>query len=339
MSRPARLMTRLASVALAAALALAGQNATAGPITASYLAAGVQSPNFTTTCGSATSCYYGTEAFTNWAGGDFTSTFQSGGSNFDANTYIRGVYTANGDPNWTKSAANQYGGANGTAAFPSITGTTAPGDAYVIRLSNSPNIPGVNYFGIWISALDAANSLQFYSNGKLLYSFGATDLQTALGTCSTSNAYCGNPTTPFKGQNATEAYAYVNFFDTVGYFDTVVLYESSTSGFESSNHAVAYINPLVVSGTTFTTQDRPPSAAANAKFAGIVAIPEPATVMVVFTALVVLIVRDRRRRAAHAAVERNAVESAKPRKGRKRRRRSRPAQFGWPATTPSRFNA
>ena len=337
-SRRKRLSTCLASVGFAAALALAGQKATAGPITASYLAAGVQSPTFSTTCGSATSCYYGTEAFTNWAGGDFTSTFQTG-SNFTADTYIKGVYTANGDANWTKSAANLYGGANGTAAYPSITGKTSPGDAYVIRLSTSANIPGVNYFGIWISALDAANSLQFYSNGQLLYSFGATDLQTALGTCSGSNAYCGNPTTPFKGQNSTEAYAYVNFFDTVGYFDTVVLYEASTAGFESSNHAVAYINPLVVSGTTFATQDRPPSAAANAKFAGIVAIPEPATVLVVFTALVVLIVRDRRRRAAHAAADRGVSEGANPRKGRKRKRRSRPAQFGWPATTPSRFSA
>ncbi len=328
---------RLASIAVAAALAsFTGQDASAGPITASYLAAGVQSPNFPTACGSATSCYYGTETFTNWTGGDFTSTFQTGTSNFNASNYIKGVYTANGDTNWSKSAANQYGGANGTLPYPELFGNTSPGDAYVIRLSTSASIPGVNYFGIWISALDASNNLQFYSNGKLLYSFGVTDLQSALGTCSTSNAYCGNPTTPFKGQNSSEAYAYVNFFDTVGYFDTVVLYNTTSSGFESSNHAVGYINPLVVSGTTFTTTDQPPSAAANAKFAGIVAIPEPATVMVVFTALILLTCRHRRRRAAQVAAERNAVEAAKSR--RRRRRRSRPAQFGWPAMARSRFN-
>ena len=339
MSRPACHPARLASIAFAAALALAGQDASAGPITASYLAAGVQSPNFSTTCGSATSCYYGTEAFTNWAGSDFTSTFQTGTSNFTASTYIKGVYTSNGDPNWSKSAANQYGGANGTSPYPELFGNTSPGDAYVIRLSTSANIPGVNYFGIWISALDASNNLQFYSGGKLLYSFGVTDLQSALGSCSTSNAYCGNPTTPFKGQNSGEAYAYVNFFDTVGYFDTVVLYNTTSSGFESSNHAVGYINPIVASGTTFATTDHPPSAAANAKFAGIVAIPEPATAAVVLTAIVVLIIRDRRTRAAHAAVERRVAESAKSRKARRRKRRSRPAQFGWPATTQSRFSA
>lgn len=78
----------------------ARQEASAGPITPTYLAAGVQTANFSTACGSATSCYYGTEAFSSWAGGDFTSTFQTGTSSFTPNTYIKGVYTANGDPNW-----------------------------------------------------------------------------------------------------------------------------------------------------------------------------------------------------------------------------------------------
>ncbi len=331
---------RLTSVVAAAALALlAGHDASAGPITPTYLAAGVQTPNFQTTCGSATKCYYGTEAFSSWAGGDFTSTFQTGTSNFDSSTYIRGVYTANGDTRWTKSAANQYGGANGTGAFPSLTGSaTAPTSAYAIRLSTSANIPGVNYFGIWISALDAANSLQFYSNGQLLYSFGSTDLQAAIGACSTSNTYCGNPTTPFKGQNSTEIYAYVNFFDTVGYFDTVVLYQTSTSGFESSNHSVAYINPLATSGTTFSAPDRPPAAASGAKFAGLVAIPEPATVMLVFSALAVVMLRHRRRQPGQVTAGQSLAGEVQPRKKRKRKRRSRPAQFGWPAEARSRFS-
>ncbi len=329
--RPAR----LTGVAVALAL-FAGQGASAGPITPTYLAAGVQTPNFPTACGSATSCYYGTETFSNWAGGDFTSTFQTGTSNFDANNYIRGVYTANGDTNWSSSPANQYGGVNGTLPYPELFGKTSPGDAYLIRLSHSANIPGVNYFGIWLSALDANNNLQFYSGGQLLYSFGSTDLQAALGACSASNAYCGNPTTPFKGQNSSEAYAYVNFFDTVGYFDTVVLYNASGStGFESSNHAVGYINPIAASGTTFSAPDRPPGAAANAKFAGLVAIPEPATVMLVFTAFVVLVFRHQRRRVARVAAECSLAEAARP---KKRKRRSRPKQFGWAVTTRSRFS-
>lgn len=330
---------RLAMMAGAAALALCAiQGAHAGPITASYLAAGAQAPNFPTACASATSCYYGTESFSNWAGGDFNSTFQTGTSNFTGSTFIKGAYTANGDTNWSKAPADQYGGANGTAPYPELFGKTSPGDAYTIKLTRSANIPGVNYFGIWISAMDANSNLQFYNNGQLLYSFGSTDLQAALGACSGTNAYCGNPNTAFKGLNSAELYAYVNFFDTVGYFDQVVLYNPSAStGFESSNHAVAYINPLVVSGTTFNAPDRPPSAALNAKLATLVVnIPEPATVLLVFTALIILLFRYQRRRAARAVADVVAEKAKAPRK-RRRRSRSRPSQFGWPASTPSRF--
>ena len=331
--------TRLAGIAAATALAFAGQDASAGPITPTYLAASVQTPNFTTTCGSATRCFYGTETFSNWAGGPFTSTFQTGTSNFNSTSYIRGAYTARGDTNWIRAAADQYGGANGTAPYPELFGRTSPVNAYTVTLTTSGNIPGVNYFGIWISALDAKNSIQFFNRGQLLYSFGSTDLQAALGACSTSNAYCGNPTTPFKGQNSSEIYAYVNFFATVGYFDQVILYTENGPGFESSNHAVAFIDPLKTSGTTFNAPDRPASSAANAKLASIVVnVPEPTTAMLVFTALVVLTFRHRRRRAAQVAAERGATETALAFKGRKRKRRSRPAQFGWPTVARSRFS-
>lgn len=127
-------------------------------------------------------------------------------------------------------------------------------------------------------------------------------------------------------------------FDTVGYFDQVILYTENGPGFESSNHAVAFINPLVASGTTFSAPDRPASSAASAKLASVVVnVPEPTTAMLVFTALIVLTFRHRRRRAVQAAAERGAAEAALPSKGRKRKRRSRPVQLGWPAMARSRF--
>lgn len=332
--------TRIAGGTVAAALALfAGQDASAGPITPTYLAATVQTPNFTTTCGSATSCFYGTETFANWAGGAFNSTFQTGTSNFNATNYINGAYSAGGDVNWTRAPADQYGGANGTLPYPELFGRTAPVDAYTLTLTHSANIPGVNYFGIWITAIDAKNGIQFYNNGQLIYSFGSTDLQTALGACNLTNLYCGNPTLPFKGQNPNELYAYINFFDTVGYFDQVILYNPAGQGLESSNHAVAFINPLVVNGTTFTAPDRPPSAAVTAKLASLVVnVPEPATPMLVMAALTVLIACYRRRQAGQTAAGGDGEESAKPRR-KQRRKRSRPKQLGWPTMTPSRFTA
>lgn len=231
--------TRLMGLATAVVLMLStGQVAYGGPFTTSYLGAGVQTPNFPTACTSGQACFYGTETFSNWNGGAFKSTFSTGLSNLTASSYINGDYSSNGDPNWKKAPADQYGGSNGTAPYPVISGAASPGDAYAVKLTHSADIPGVNYFGLWISALDQSNDLQFYSNGQLIYSFGAPDLQAALGSCGTAGGYCGNPTTPFKGQNPGEQYAYVNFFDTVGYFDQVVLY-STSAGFESSNHSVA----------------------------------------------------------------------------------------------------
>lgn len=122
----------------------------------------------------------------------------------------------------------------------------------------------------------------------------------------------------------------------VGYFDTIVLYQTNNSGFKSSNHSVAYINLLTTNGTTFNAPDRPPAAASGAKFAGLVATPEPATVILVFSALMVVTLRHRRRLAGQAAAEVVSAESIQARK--KRRRRSRPAQFGWPTVGRSRFS-
>ena len=320
-------------------LAFAGQGASAGPITPTYLAATVQNPNFTTTCGTATSCFYGTETFSNWAGGNFTSTFKTGTSNFSATDYINGAYTAGGNANWTKAAADQYGGSAGTTPYPELFGKSTIADAYTIILTHSASIPGVNYFGIWLTALDAKNNIQFYNNGQLIYTFGSTDLQAALGACSISNLYCSNPTIPFKGQNPSEIYAYVNFFDTVGYFDQVVLYTANGPGFESSNHTVAYINPVVANGTTFNAPDRPPTTAVSTRLGSLVVnVPEPATPILVVTALIVLVSCFHRNQTGKAAAERDIAE-ARSRTRQKRRRRQRPKQIGWPAMAQSRFGA
>ena len=118
-------------------------------------------------------------------------------------------------------------------------------------------MPGVNYFGIWISALDVQNDLRLYdTSGKLLLDFTPGTLIAALGSCP-GTGYCGNPTTPFKGKDASEQFAYVNFFDTSGYFGAVQFYNSGSTGFESSNHAVAYFDPNTPFGTGLSTVTTP----------------------------------------------------------------------------------
>ena len=53
------------------------------------------------------------------------------------------------------------------------TGTTA---SYTINLTTTGWIPGVNYFGIWISALDAYNQLTIYDGSTLLTRLSPLDL-------------------------------------------------------------------------------------------------------------------------------------------------------------------
>ena len=112
-------------------------------------------------------------------------------------------------------------------------------------------MPGVNYFGLWFSALDAGNLLQFYDKGALVYSFSPADFINLVGACTGTNQFCGNPgppssPNPNNRNDAYQQFAFLNFFDTNGYFDQIVFSEptgASSDGFESDNHTVGYLNP------------------------------------------------------------------------------------------------
>ncbi len=100
---------------------------------------------------------------------------------------------------------------------------------------------GINYFGIWISALDAGNQLGFYKNNVLVYNFTPSILVAAVGSCpNASNAYCGNPNSQFPNSDTGEPFAFVNFLDTNGTFDSVRFVQSGGGSFESDNHTVGY---------------------------------------------------------------------------------------------------
>jgi hypothetical protein len=206
-------------------------------IVATYEPAGVQTPNTTELCAGSTECYVGMEDFNSWSGTKpFSGTYPelatvgslTGAINFD--------YTGS----LTRSAANAYGGAGGTGYYPTVTDSS-----YTLTLTVSGDIPGVNYFGLWFSALDNGNQLQFYENTTLLYTFTPADFAALVGACPGS-AFCGNPN---NGDDANEQFAFLNFFDEDGYFNKIVFTETTSAGFESDNHTVAYMNPVVPSGT------------------------------------------------------------------------------------------
>lgn len=140
-------------------------------------------------------------------------------------------------------AADQYGGAGGTGTY---IASARSQSGYTLSLRHDATIPGVNFFGLDVSALDGGNTLTFYRNLHPVAIFTAADFARLLGPCG-GGAYCGNPAT---GQNQNEAYGFISFTDQTGLFDQVGFTQTTGGGlFESDNHTVAYVTPTAVSGT------------------------------------------------------------------------------------------
>lgn len=242
--------------------------AIAGPITVTYEAAGVMTPQAASICGTTAGCTVGYETFSYVQAGSTTSYT----SNFSSGTGVASIYSGTYSP-LQVNAADQYGGAGGAGNYDAVFG-----GSNTLTVVNNQTGGGVNYFGIWISALDAGNQLQFYdASNTLIYTFTSQNLIAALGSCANGhagNAYCGNPSSPYYVDSG-ELFAYVNFFDTAGTFSKVVFTQAinSGAGFESDNHAVAYNRALT-------------------------ATPEPGTLAVLGAGLAALVLARRARRRA-----------------------------------------
>jgi len=86
---------------------------------------------------------------------------------------------------------------------------------------------GVSYFGMWWSAGDSGNILDFYSGATKIFTFTSSVLDGL------STSYNGNPNSAFHGQNSAQKYAYINFFVQSGsQIDKVI---ARGSNFESDN--------------------------------------------------------------------------------------------------------
>ena len=98
------------------------------------------------------------------------------------------------------------------------------------------------YFGLWWSAGDTNNKLEFLdANNNVVGTFLSSDITAAILRLPTSTqaSYRGNPTQTSK-TNTSEYYAYLNFFATGNTtFNKVVFTNIRSTGFETDNHAVA----------------------------------------------------------------------------------------------------
>ena len=220
-----------------AASALLAWPASADAVIQSYLGARVEalSPGNTA---SGTFSVVGTERFDSRP-----VTGNAGSAGFGTDFGTSGAITGTYSGNFSIHGADQYGGAGGGGGY---AVTFDHGAGYTLRLGHDASVPGVNYFGMALSALDGGNLLDFYRGGVLVYSYTPADLIKTLGAC--PGSYCGNPTSP--AQNTGEQYAFINFFDQSGTFDQVTFHQGAGfgGGYESDNHTVGYRTTQAVFG-------------------------------------------------------------------------------------------
>ena len=251
-----------------------GHAARADDVIITYSPATQVFPDYAALCANTSVCYYGTEDYSSLAGdidnssinttGTYTSSFTDGTNNI-ASSGISFVGNYAAGPNTTPGSdmvltpQNLFGGTNGNP-YVELYGGGDITTSYTVTLSSSglvgkPGVAanaGINYLGIWVSALDAYNDLNVYDvNGVLIANFNSRVLQAILGGCSdpSTNLYCGNPTPEFLGQDSGELFVYVNIFDESAAIGSLQFYDSGGTGFESSNFVVAYRNPNPPIGT------------------------------------------------------------------------------------------
>lgn len=173
--------------------------------------------------------YTGVETFDGLATGvrSFTSDF--GGSS------ITGTYSS-----VNILASDQYGGAGGSNY--AVAGLGVGSNSYSISFAQTGDA-GINYFGYWLSALDAGNAVTFFNGESAVFTFTPTNVLDLIGG---DLAYYGKPGT---GQNSSEPYVFLNFFYEGGTFDRIVFTQQRSAnggyaGYESDNHTVGFYNDI-----------------------------------------------------------------------------------------------
>ena len=116
--------------------------------------------------------------------------------------------------------ADTYGGAGGTGRYVAVQTSTT------LTLTGA----ATDYFGLWASSLDGANTVAFYKGGALVDTITLTNY--AVG-----GDYYGNPTAAHLGENDSQEYVFFNFVVAGGY-DEVRLIENGGGGFELDNITV-----------------------------------------------------------------------------------------------------
>lgn len=125
-------------------------------------------------------------------------------------------------------SADQFGGANGSQ-YP--VQSTSVGGALAIPTTTLSLNTASAYFGLWWSAGDANNVLQFYNGNTEVAKFTTGDLLNLL-----PSTYRGNPNAgTYHGDDSSEKFAFLNFYGLGVDWTSVKFSNNGSSGFESDN--------------------------------------------------------------------------------------------------------
>ena len=129
---------------------------------------------------------------------------------------------------------NAYGSAGGVGNHIVTFSNLTP-----ITIDFTTTLPeGLTYFGYWLSALNAGNTLEFYNGGSLVATIDTGSVKDSIDAKANASAYYGNPNT---GQNTGEPYAFLNVYFTGGdTYDRIVISQLAGGGYESDNHTVGF---------------------------------------------------------------------------------------------------
>lgn len=200
--------------------ALGAQQAQAAPFSVTIEAPTVQESSLVTDPGANPATGVTVE---NFDGQTVVPNFQSNSQYYSSLNSSLGVYENSvivKNEVWGGSKGSQYMEPNGQAT---------------LKLNSAQR-----YFGMWWSAGDATNILDFYSGDSLLHSFTTADVISFLQAKPDSSAYYGNPNANYQGRNTNEPYAFLNFYADPNNldvtFDKIVFTHAQ---FESDNHTIA----------------------------------------------------------------------------------------------------
>jgi hypothetical protein len=206
-----------------------------------------------------------------------------------------------------------FGGASTEDSAPTRGGIATPYASVWADTSMTLSLTDTaSYFGLWWSAGDGPNQLEFYSDDTLISTFTFYSLVDALASPTMNGEsgveystadYYGNPV---DGSNDGEPYAYLHAFAPVGQTFNKVVFSETGGGFEFDNVTVASSPPtadnslviLVGPGATPSEAPGDPSLAHTGLDDSPLSVLASGAIAIGFGGLVALVVSRRRRNRA-----------------------------------------